>query len=176
MPIAISTTPTKPATEDAVDLLLACHERIRNFTATAARLAAAADPPAAEVAQAAAGLLRYFTVALPLHEADENLSMYPRLRDAAPPEVIAALDAMLEEHRSINAVVQRMKPLLQALELDPARLHLLAGELADCARQLEAFFTAHLKLEEEVIFPAIRLYLPADSREAILAEMRQRRT
>jgi iron-sulfur cluster repair protein YtfE (RIC family) len=174
MPISISPA-AKPAIEDAVDLLLACHERIRQFTATTARLAAAGDAPASEVSQAAAGVHRYFTVALPLHEMDENLSVYPRLCAAAPAEIGAALDSMVEEHRAINLVIERMKPLLQVLESDPALIAAVTNQLGICARQLDALFTRHLKLEEELIFPAMRKYLPADSREAILAEMRQRR-
>jgi len=42
-------------------------------------------------------------------------------------------------------------------------------------KALEEVFDAHLKLEEELIFPAIRERLPLAEQDAILAEMRSRR-
>jgi len=67
--------------EDAISLLLGCHQRIRHFTQVAFRLAQNPNAPAPDRADAARSVLRYFQIALPLHEADENESIYPRLRD-----------------------------------------------------------------------------------------------
>src|SRR5262245_25640445 len=66
---------------DVVDRLLECHERIRNFCALACRLAE--GPPSEQAREAAAQLVRYFTVALPLHVADEEESIRPRLTTVA---------------------------------------------------------------------------------------------
>jgi len=82
---------------------------------------------------------------------------------------------MVEEHRAINLVIERMKPLLQVLETDPAHLPVVSRDLGACARELDALFTRHLKPEEEIILPAMRRYLPPDAQEVILAEMRRRR-
>ena len=62
-----------PATEGPFELLLGCYARIRAFTSLAARLCS--DEPASEpeVAGAAARVHRYHAVALPLHQADEDL-------------------------------------------------------------------------------------------------------
>src|SRR5512140_1897216 len=65
--------------QDAVDMLLACHQRIRNFTGIALRLAEVEGAGAPEIANAAEAVHRYYAIALPLHEADENESVYPRL-------------------------------------------------------------------------------------------------
>ena len=65
-------TPVRPANEppeDAVDLLIGCHQRIRHFTAVAVKLAHAQGATADEIRQAAAGVQRYYSVSLPLHEA-----------------------------------------------------------------------------------------------------------
>src|SRR5512135_3248017 len=103
---------TEPTDPDPVDMLLACHSRIRNFTAIAHRLAEAKGAAAAEIANAAEAVHRYYTVALPLHEADENETVYPRLRAAmtaagAPPE---AVEAMVEQHGPIDALVAELVP------------------------------------------------------------------
>ena len=67
--------------DDVASLLLGCHQRIRHFTTLALNLSRP-DVPPAQVAAAAAAVYRYYSQALPLHEADENESVYPRLRDA----------------------------------------------------------------------------------------------
>ena len=86
----IKSVPTRSSgSQDVTELLLACHQKIRHFSQVSVRLAHAHGISEAEVRQAADGLLRYFTVALPLHEADENLSIYPRIRNAAPPPELA---------------------------------------------------------------------------------------
>ena len=82
--------------EDAITLLLGCHDRIRHFTEVADRLNFNPQSPAADRQQAASTVLRYYEVALPLHEADENDSVYPRLQKALPPgELAAANQAMV---------------------------------------------------------------------------------
>ena len=70
-----------PSPTDAgpAELLLACHGRIRWFTALAARLASAEPASEASVADAALRVHRYHAVALPLHQADEELSIARQL-------------------------------------------------------------------------------------------------
>ena len=75
----ISPLATQPKSEDAVDLLIGCHQRIRHFTGVAIKLAHAQGAEPEEVVQAAAGAHRYYTISLPLHEADEEETLRPRL-------------------------------------------------------------------------------------------------
>src|SRR6185503_9035331 len=73
----------KRSGDELTGSLLDCHERIRRFTALALELGRVAPPGAPEaleqIREAAAGVPRYFTVALPLHSADEEQSVEPRL-------------------------------------------------------------------------------------------------
>ena len=81
--------------DDPVDLLLACHMRIRHFGQLASALPGAQEAGAADVIDAAQRLHRYFTVALPLHVADEDESVRPRLDAHAPPPGLRdAMEAM----------------------------------------------------------------------------------
>ena len=75
----ISLAKNHSKTQDAVDLLIGCHQRIRHFTGVAMKLAHAQGASPEEVTQAAAGAHRYYTVSLPLHEADEEDTLRPRL-------------------------------------------------------------------------------------------------
>src|SRR5690606_25886197 len=85
--------------QSLLELLTACHERIRRFTAMAVALTepSAQSRPPSEVTDAADGVRRYLAVALPLHAADEELSITPRLRARAP-SLAPALDRMCQEH------------------------------------------------------------------------------
>lgn len=176
----IAFAPSQQSTEqDPVDLLLACHSRIRNFTAIAERIAAVGHNAApAEVANAAEAVHRYYTVALPLHEADENETVYPRLRDAmtaagAPAE---AVEQMVEQHGPIDDLIAQLVPLWQRLQSAPEQLPAVAADMtAQCAR-LRQLWDQHLALEEETVFPAIRRYLDAAALNEMREEMRARRS
>lgn len=160
---------------DALTLLLGCHQRIRHFTAVAVRLAES-EAPVAELAAAAAAVLRYYTVALPLHEADENDSVYPRLHAAAlPPSIAAANRAMVDQHAAINALCAELMPQWTAIAAGGAGAAAAARASGAAARQLQAAWSEHLALEETVIFPALRHYLSLDALAAIRAEMSGRR-
>jgi hypothetical protein len=63
-------------TGDVVDLLLACHERIRFFIDLAIRIADTTDASNEEIREAAARVVRYFSESLPLHVADEEESIH----------------------------------------------------------------------------------------------------
>lgn len=156
---------------DAIDLLLGCHARIRHFTAMARRLAAP-ESPLDQISAAAKAVYRYYKIALPLHEADENQSVYPRLRAAAPPGALAdANQAMVDQHVGIDRIVAELLPRWEGLEQHPEA----APATADLARQLDEAWRDHLELEERLIFPALRTHLSLQDRTAIRQEMVARR-
>jgi hypothetical protein len=160
----------------AVDLLQDCHGRIRHFTGVAVRLCEAVQPEAGQVRDAAKAVYRYYSIALPLHEEDENLSTYPRLFAAVPKGHLAqALDDMVAQHGEIDALVAELIPLWGELQEHPERLDALRAAMEPRVRRLQQLWTTHLALEEETIFPAMRQFLGADTLSEILGEMKQRR-
>src|SRR6266540_5325623 len=72
----ISSPPQSPAPSGPVEMLLDCHHRIRHFVQLSRALAEAQESPQAQVAEAAEAIFRYFSQSLPLHEADENETLY----------------------------------------------------------------------------------------------------
>ena len=169
------TSPQEARTEDAVDLLVGCHQRIRHFTAVAVKLAHAQGATSDEIRQAAEGVHRYYGVALPLHEADEDRTLEPRLRPAGDERVRHALLAMGDQHQAIDELLERLLPLLVLVKNNPDTLHEVGGEMCSITKALDEVFCAHLQMEEEVIFPAIRRVLPESAREEMLREMQERR-
>jgi hemerythrin-like domain-containing protein len=171
----ISPLTAQPKSEDAVDLLLGCHQRIRHFTGVAVKLAHAQGATPNEVAQAAAGVHRYYSVSLPLHEADEDQTLRPRLGAIADDRIGHALLAMSDQHQAIDELIERLLPLLVMVKNNPDALHAVGGEMCSITQALDEMFRGHLQLEEEVIFPAIRSVLQDNTRAEILREMQERR-
>ncbi|MCI0572265.1 MAG: hemerythrin domain-containing protein [Myxococcaceae bacterium] len=169
-------SPSSRPPEDPFSLLLECHQRIRTFLALGQRLAGAGDAPHREVAEAAGRVERYFTVGLPKHVADEDLSLAPRLRELAlSADVLAALEKMEQQHRELEALLERLVPRWQKLQANPERLASLAPALALDSEQLAIKMEQHLLLEERVLFPVAGAQLPEESVVALAAEMRARR-
>ena len=173
----IKTQPKAAAHQSAAELLLACHDRIRHFSGVAVKLAHGHGATEPEIASAADSLYRYFSVALPLHEADENLSLHPRLRRAVPEGELAgpAADAMLDQHMAIDELVERLIPLWLLLKSAPGRLPELSAEMCSLSKRLNELFDAHLKLEEDTIFPVLSRYLSEAELGEIVDEMQARR-
>ena len=82
---------------------------------------------------------------------------------------------MHDQHQAIDELIERLLPLLMLVERNPDTLHDAGNEMCSITKALQDVFNAHLQLEEEVIFPAIRESLPDEDRAAMLAEMRTRR-
>ena len=160
--------------EDAVGLLLECHGRIRTFVAVARRIAAADPCERAGLADAAARVARYLREALPLHALDEEQSVLPRLQGRAA-AVDEALAEMAREHRDHERPLAAVVAACDELAAHPDRLDVVAPALARAAAELDAHFVRHLKSEESVIFPAMRLLLSREDDAAIVRELRARR-
>jgi iron-sulfur cluster repair protein YtfE (RIC family) len=157
-----------PAAPGAGALLLECHARIRSFAELALQLATL-DAPAPEISDAAARVHRYFHEALPLHVADEEHSVAPRLRRFVP-EAAAALDAMEREHRGHDELLARLLPAWASIRDGNS---LRERTLPD-ATLLSSRFAEHLAEEERIVIPALAR-LPPDEGSALTGEMRARR-
>lgn len=163
----------KQHSEELVDLLLACHGRIRTFVEMAAAIGERTDVPDDEVVDGSARIARYFAEALPLHEEDEEVSVLPRLHGRSF-ELDVALERMAEEHDRHAAVIRQLRTLCASLGTSPRDATTRAA-LAHTARLLAVAILPHLEAEERVVFPAIRTLLTIDEQRAIVAELRARR-
>ena len=157
--------------DDVAALLHACHQRIRHFMDLACALPTA-TAGAEELRDAARACARYVADALPLHVADEEASLLPRLRGHSP-EADHALALMQHEHRNHEAALRELLAALAELIDEPSQTAWRA-RLLPIATQLRAEFQTHLQAEEAHVFPLID-GLPAPELDAIRTEMRARR-
>jgi len=160
-------------------LLSDCHRRIEMFLASLERIALAADRPLnSESRQALEAALRYFREAAPKHTADEEESLFPRLRQMKHPELEAAirrLDPLEQDHRRADALHADIDRLGRAcLE----RGFLLAEEsrrFREAILALIEIYKEHIRIEDEDVFPPAGRMLTAADKTAIAGEMAARR-
>jgi len=158
---------------DAVDMLVACHGRIRHFLRVARGLGSL-EWPAGEVIDAAQAVARYFEEAFPLHVEDEE-ELLQLLARVADERVRAACSLVLREHRDQEHLVARLIAECRLVMAAPAH-----GEtrraLVACVEALEAALEPHLAEEERIVFPALRHALSTTELESARVAMHQRRT
>jgi iron-sulfur cluster repair protein YtfE (RIC family) len=158
-----------------VELLQACHDRIRHFLELSRTLAHNPSAPKAQIADAAGAVFRYFNEALRLHEADENETLFPRLRKAfAAQPVGEAAQSMVTQHHAIDELVSELVHLCEVIQRNPEMLPSVAEQFTHITAALQQMFEDHLRLEESVIFPALA-HFPTAELEAMTREMEQRR-
>lgn len=161
------------APQGLVDLLLECHVRIRRFLGSAQRLATTAGLGGDELRTAAAEIRRYFVLSFPLHLADEDETIAPRLAGTSV-DVDTALVQMSGDHVAHAALVGSLIDLCAAIERDPGQRDALCARLAQVAATLTAELEPHLELEERVIFRALAA-LAAPEQDSLHLAMRARR-
>jgi hemerythrin-like domain-containing protein len=122
--------------------------------------------------------LRYFQEAAPKHTADEEESLFPRLRAAGHPkseQLTERIDALESDHGSAVPAHQEVDRLgrkwLQDGRLGDADAAQLSAKLASLAE----LYQRHIHLEDHEVFPAASRILSADDRKAIGEEMASRR-
>lgn len=162
----------KQTGEGLLELLAACHARIRHFAKLAHEIALHELSPDETTARCRE-VQRYFAEALPLHVADEEESLLPRLRGRRAPvdEALAAMHAQHAEHEPLLAALDRALEALAARPSDAAERARLEAVAAPLGPALEY----HLALEEREIFPALA-QLDAATEAAIVQELRARRS
>lgn len=163
---------TQRTPPDLVALLLDCHGKIRHFIALARAAGEASAAPAA-VTDACEQARRYFSDALPLHVLDEEQSVLPRLRgrDAT---LDRALSAMHDEHGEHEPMLTALGEALSKVRDAPADV-VLRRQLADGSAALAYVLEAHLRAEEQLVFPALPRLLSEHELHGIIAELRARR-
>ena len=161
-------------------LLQDCHRRIERFLGVIVKVIATTRGSHLDDEQRTAleTALRYFREAAPKHTEDEEVSLFPRLRDRggeAAADAFRALDRLEADHVTAKAWHEELDALgqrwLSAGLLDgqdSARFR----ELAD---QLAALYEGHIDVEDNELFPKAHKVLTAEHLSAIGREMATRR-
>lgn len=160
-------------------LLSDCHRRIEMFLGALKVVATTIDQPLSEeTAQALTAALRYFREAAPKHTADEEESLFPRLRGVNDPDARAALaqlEQLEKDHQwadALHAEVDRLgQRYLSQTRLSPVEVE----KFRTAVDQLGSMYQQHIRVEDEMIFPVAARVLSQDDRASIAREMADRR-
>ena len=167
--------------DEPLGLLSDCHRRIEYFLHVLSAITrevaggALADAQREQVEAA----LAYFATAAPRHTADEEESLFPRLKASEDATVAAVLEAVSglerdhavadDHHRAVDGIVRQW---LTRGRLDSADVSELGTRLA----ALEALYRSHIALEDGQVFPTAARLLSPDQLTDIGREMAARRS
>lgn len=166
---------------EPIEMLKDCHRRIEHFLGVlqAVEQRYGGRELDDEGRRALEAALNYFASSSPRHTADEEQSLFPRMRcseDPAARAVMADLDRLEHDHRRcedchslVDLVVGHW---LESGRLDAAqrtRLRAALDELADV-------YAAHIRLEDQQVFAVAKRILNPEAVREIGEEMRARRS
>lgn len=164
---------------DPTGLLSDCHRRIVMFINTLQTVADVIDRAATEdVRRALESALRYFSQATPKHTADEEESLFPRLRQIPNPEVAAAfskLQELEEEHRWANPLHREVEQLGEKYLSEGSLSSQEVARFRTAIRDLRSMYERHIGIEDGVVFPLAARLLSEQDKSAIAKEMADRR-
>jgi hemerythrin-like domain-containing protein len=177
MPVQIGQKP-ESGFNNPLGLLSDCHRRIERFLKVLIQVCetAAGAPMLPPQITALQNALEYFRNSAPKHTADEEGSLFPRLR--ASTDGRAALDCMAElecDHQAANRDHQKVEALAQEWLatgiLDAPHLR----EIQQALQRLAGMYARHIAIEDQQLFPLAARVLPAEALAEVGREMAGRR-
>lgn len=165
---------------EPIGMLEDCHKRILYFLKTLVTLADSGRerPLSPDQRMSLENALRYFRESAPNHTADEEGSLFPRLRRSDDPqvrEIFSKLDSLEADHRQADDQHQQVETigrrwLLSGL-LDPEE----GARLTALLEALSRLYHLHIALEEADIFPVAKAVLSEPEKLTVGQEMAERR-
>jgi hemerythrin-like domain-containing protein len=162
---------TAPSFEQPLEMLLACHDKIRRFCDLLDKL-----PPYIEehgvdetARNAIDDVVRYFDTAGPAHHTDEEEELFPLIEERLPTSA-SRLEQLAAEHGYLHSCWNAIRDDLTSLR-DGRIRQISKSELQEFARQ----YREHAATEEAWLFPAAASALSEDELLAAGASMARRR-
>jgi hemerythrin-like domain-containing protein len=163
---------------EPLGLLSDCHRRIEYFLDVLMRLSAPDAPPLTpEHWKELERAVNYFAKAGPRHTADEEESLFPRLRSTHDPRAAQALECLsqLERDHELAATHHRAVDMFCRRWLDHGFLSDVdKRNLRDRLAELHAIYREHILIEDQQLFPAAKRVLSVEQLLEIGREMQDR--
>ncbi|MGA3047266.1 MAG: hemerythrin domain-containing protein [Terracidiphilus sp.] len=162
--------------DDPIGMLKDCHRRIESFLGILFIVVDRAQGRnlTGEECDAAKAALEYFRTGGQRHTADEEESLFSRLRKSDA-KSFEEIDRLEDDHREANNLHNSVERLysgwIESGSLSAEDTRRLLSETA----RLKELYSAHIELEETIVFARARQILDSQSIAAIGAEFRFRR-
>lgn len=162
--------------DDPLGILADCHRRIERFLDVLCRIATNSQcrELTSQEAEAVVAALRYFRESGVRHNADEEESLFPRLRglDAT---IVAEVDALEAEHQRASMLHATIERSFHIWLVTGSVTAADCGVLAADANKLRKLYQAHIETEEQLIFPRAAVLLDPSAIAEMGAELKARR-
>lgn len=163
--------------DDPIGMLKDCHRRIESFLHILWIAANRAQGRALtnEETVAVKSALQYFRVGGQRHTADEEESLFPRLRAESAAKHFEELGGLESDHRHANDLHEAVDTLYSAWIAHGLLKPENERQLRSATEQLKHLYEEHIKVEEEIVFPRAAKMLDNQAITAIGLEFRARR-
>lgn len=163
--------------DDPIGLLKDCHRRIEKFLIILSKVAAQAKGRSltTEERSAIESSMRYFQQSGPRHTADEEDSLFPRLRAFAGPHSLDKIAVLEHQHDIASGLHEEVDHLYTAWIADGALTPLQQELLKSNCSELNHIYEEHIEAEESAVFPLAVEFLDAHAIAAMGDEFRARR-
>ncbi len=163
--------------DDPIGMLKDCHRRIEHFLNILCVVVERAQARSLSEEEAAAieAALHYFRVGGKRHTADEEESLFPRMRENAALANLRELGELESEHLQANELHNAVS-LFYTAWIRNGRLN--SGnerQLRSALQQLMSLYQEHIEMEERVVFPRAAQALDGKTIAVIGEEFRARR-
>ncbi|HEY2860333.1 MAG TPA: hemerythrin domain-containing protein [Terracidiphilus sp.] len=164
--------------DDPIGMLHDCHRRIEHFLNIVCVVVNRAGNRALTEEECAAiqAALHYFRTGGPRHNADEEQSLFPRMRAAgAASDELGKIGGLEHDHRDAEVMHAKVDELYSAWIANGSLNSEQHGELAVATARLQQFYRDHIDLEEKVVFPRAAQMLDSETISAMGQEFQARR-
>ncbi|WP_109488104.1 hemerythrin domain-containing protein [Occallatibacter savannae] len=165
--------------DDPIGMLKDCHRRIEQFLHVLCLVVERAPGRALtdEEANAVKSALNYFRVGGQRHAADEEESLFPRMRaDERTASALKEIETLETDHRQaddLHAAVEKLyTSWLEGGALSPEELE----QLRAATERLKQLYDGHIRVEENLVFPRAAEGLDREALAEIGQEFRARRS
>lgn len=163
--------------DDPIGMLTDCHRRIEHFLNILCVVSerAAGRALTGEESAAVQASLQYFRVGGERHNADEEESVFPRLRASAGPDALDQIQSLESDHKAASTLHDTVEQLYQSWIAADTLTDVNQAALHSSTQQLKRLYTEHIRLEEQIVFPRASQLLSPAAIDAIGQEFRARR-
>jgi len=164
--------------DDPIGMLKDCHRRIEQFLNVLCLVVERAPQRRLtdEERDAVQSALHYFRVGGQRHTADEEQSLFPRMRaEKASAGAMKEIEALESDHREANDLHLAVERLYTTWSAGRPLSSEDEQRLCAATQRLKQLYEGHIKIQENLVFPRAAESLGAQEIAAIGAEFRERR-
>ena len=162
--------------DNPIGMLKDCHRRIEGFLGILCLVCGQARGRALtdDERSAAEAALRYFGESGPRHNADEEESVFPRLREGAS-SVLAEVMQLEADHRDADDLHEQVATFYRRWIAEGRLTAEDHAQLVTCTSKLQLLYREHIRIEEEVVFPRAAELFDLNTVRSVGAEFKARR-